>query len=349
MNTLLLLWWTTIALAGTAIVWMTTLIVARWFRMRREARYAAERRKVDSAIVSLLGGGTATRAELVPHPRSPHAVAEALVEVLGLVRGADRERLLAGLRGLAVDEAIRKGTRRGPIATRLICIEALVSFPDPKTDMLLRQITTDPKGEHECRLAAVRALADMGAELSISRLLDAMIYDGLVASGPVIELLHIMARRWPDDLVGSLQRLDMTRQVRPLVVEAMGETGDYSVIPNLIEAAGQDDFEVRAAAVRALGKLAHPAAEPALAKAMTDEAWPVRALACHAAGRSGLVSLISPLSKALEDPAWWVRHRAAGALLTLGPPGRERLAEIAGAATGVAGSTASLALAEKAG
>ncbi|HEX6865953.1 MAG TPA: HEAT repeat domain-containing protein [Caulobacteraceae bacterium] len=347
MNTLLLLWWTTIALAGTAIVWMTGLIVARWFRQRADARYAAERLRVDKAIVSLLGGGAAARAELVPNPRKPHAVAEALVEVLGLVRGADRERLLAGLRGLAVDEAIRKGARRGALASRLICIEALTSFPDPKTDALLRDISTSP-GDHDCRLAAVRALADMGADLSISRLLDAMIYDGLVASGPVIELLHIMARRWPADLVGALKRLDMTPRVRPLVVEAMGETGDYSVIPNLIEAAEQTDFEVRAAAVRALGKLAHPAAEPALAKAMSDEAWPVRALACHAAGRSGLTSLIDPLGKALDDPVWWVRHRAAGSLLALGPAGRARLTEVAGRDGGIAQATASLALAEQA-
>lgn len=347
MNMLIILWWTAVVLAVTAIVWMIGLIIARHFRTLADARYAAERKTVDKAIVSLLSGGTATREELVPNPRKPHAVAEALAEVIGLVRGADRERLLTGLRDLSIDSAIRRGARRGALATRLICIEALVSFPDIKTDMLMRDITTDPQVDHECRLAAVRTLAEMGAELSISRLLDSMIYDGLVASGPVVELLHLMARRWPKDLVASMRRVDLTPQVRPLIVEALGETGDYSVIAHLIDAAGEDDFEVRAAAVRAMGKLAHPAAEPALAKALADEAWPVRALAADAIGRAGLVSLIDPLSTALEDPIWWVRHRAAGGLSKLGPPGLERLAEIAEGDHDIASGVAALALAER--
>ena len=348
MNGLMLLWWTAIVLSAASILWMSGLIVGRWFRSRREAKYAAERKVVDGALVSLLQGDTAERRRLVPKLRGAHATAEALNEVLGLVRGADRERLLTSLKGLGVDDVIRRGAERGRPASRLLCIEALVAFPDEETEAVLRQVAVTA-GDHDCRLAAVRSLTDMGADLSIGRLIDAMIYDGLVPSGPVVELLHRMAARWPQDMAVSLSRDDLTPSIRPLVVEALGGTGDYNMIPLLSEAVGDPNTEVRAAAVRALGHLAHPAAATALRLALKDEAWAVRALAAEAAGRTGLLGLAPQLEAALADPAWWVRHRAAGALARLGPEGMQLLKSAAKGPDEVASNTASLALAEQAG
>lgn len=348
MNALLLLWWTAIAMAALSIAWMTGLIVGRWFRTRREILYAAERKVVDGALVSLLQGDTAERRRLVPKLRGAHATAEALNEVLGLVRGADRDRLLVSLRGLGVDDVIRRGAERGLAGSRLLCIEALVAFPGEDTEAVLRRIAVEP-GDYDCRLAAVRSLADVGAELSIGRLIDAMIYDGLTPSGPVVELLHRMASRWPQDLAVSLTRSDLTPGIRPLVVEALGGTGDYNMIPLLAEIVDDPEMEVRAAAIRALGQLAHPAAAPALRKALRDEAWAVRALAAEATGRAALANLAPQLEEALADPAWWVRHRAAGALARIGPEGMERLKAAAEGPEGVASETASLALAEQYG
>lgn len=348
MNALLLLWWTAIAMAVLSIAWMCGLIIGRWFRTRREALYAAERRVVDAAMVSLLQGDIAERRRLVPKLRGAHATAEALTEVLGLVRGADRDRLLEALRGLGVDDVIRRGAERGRTAGRLLCIEALVAFPGEETEGVLRRIAVTP-GDYDCRLAAVRSLADTGAELSIGRLIDSMIYDGLTPSGPVVELFHRMAARWPQDLVVSLSRDDLTPGIRPLVVEALGGTGDYNMIPLLAETVGHPDMEVRAAAIRALGQLAHPAAAPALRRALTDESWQVRALAADAVGRAALANLAPQLEVALADSAWWVRHRAAGALGRLGPEGVERLKTAANGPDALASETASLALAEQAG
>lgn len=348
MNALLILWWTAIVMAAASIFWMTALIVGRWFRTRREARYAAERKVVDGALLALLQGDIADRRRLVPKLRGGQATAEALSEILGLVRGADRDRLLAALRGLSVDDVIRRQAERGRTAGRLLCIEALTAFPGEETESVLRRIAVTP-GDSDCRLAAVRSLSDIGAELSIGGLLDAMIYEGLTPSGPVVELLHRMAARWPQDLAVSLTRTDLTPAIRPLVVEALGGTGDYNMIPLLNELVADPDPEVRAAAIRALGALAHPAAGPALRQALTDEAWAVRALAADAVGRAALANLAPQLEVALADPIWWVRHRAAGALAKLGPEGLQRLKDAAAGDNEVASNTASLALAEQAG
>src|SRR5690606_22163343 len=110
-----------------------------------------------------------------------------------------------------------------------------------------------------------------------------------------------------------------------LLLDALGVSGDYGVLPDLITASTDADVEVRVAAIRALGRLQHPGGEAALARGMADTAWIVRSAAAEAAGLSGFTRLCDGVDRLLDDPEWWVRFRAGEALVRLGEEGRRRL------------------------
>jgi len=76
--------------------------------------------------------------------------------------------------------------------------------------------------------------------------------------------------------------------VRLSVMNALGAIGaEKGVVPALIKALGDKEWEVRERACGALGRIGGPAAEalPALEKALTDESAEVRKLAAYAIGK----------------------------------------------------------------
>lgn len=333
-------------LAGGALVWMSGLIVARLFRENDEARRTADRKALASAYLAIMGGG-GEQAQLLLHPFGNRArlIAETLLEVLGLVRGADKERLIDSLVTMGVDQRLRARLTRGSRTGRLAAAEALAAFPSSPTRQALESLYRDAV-DPELRIAAVRTLIETGAapapetliaDLESRREADSLLYV------PVFRRLAIDA---PDAMLSAFRSGGLRPATRAVVAEALGASGDYRSVAVLLEEARAADVVLRGAVIRALGALGHPGASPAILQALGDPEWEVRAEACASAGRIGLPAFADALTIALSDPEWWVRFRAAEALTSMGELGHKVLTIAAASPIADVRLSASLALAE---
>lgn len=339
------LWWISIVLAAAALILMFGLIMARQRHDRAVQERAAHRALIHKVFFDIMAGDGDAAGRLNHVGRRTRVLAEAFLEVLALVRGDERERLVGSLRAIGVDERLRTRTTLGSWAGRIVAAEALAAFPSARTRHALKYALTVQDNVH-FRVAAFRSLLDMDewlrledifVDLERSRGADSLLY---------LPIVQRLAAKDVDAAINAL--LDPRREaLRPLLVEAIGMAGDFRALPVLAELVRAPDFEIRTAAVRALGDLGHPAGGPAIAAALSDSAWEVRGAACQAAARTGLAPLIPQISERLADPTWWVRFRAGEALIALGAPGVAALRSAASDGPGNVARTASLVLAEK--
>lgn len=99
----------------------------------------------------------------------------------------------------------------------------------------------------------------------------------------------------------------------------LGELGDKSAVPALMESAEQDtNLRVRRRSIEALGKLGDPAAMPVLIAALKDDDRFVRRDAARALGALGDKSAVPELIALLQDAEGFVRRDAARTLGDLG-------------------------------
>jgi HEAT repeat protein len=126
---------------------------------------------------------------------------------------------------------------------------------------------------------------------------------------------------WRQDLQSG------TPMVRERAVAALCDVGE-PVVPDLVGAIADQDFNVRTLAILCLGRLGPKAKEavPALVKTLEDRDWIVRR---HAAGALGLLEATAAdaapalVRAAVEDSNSEVRQTATFALRRLGPAARE--------------------------
>lgn len=346
MDLLLFLWWFSLLLAGTALLWMLSLILARLVRERGDAQRALDRKAVMAAFIEVMGGDGGATARLQPYQWRARLMAEALLELLALVRGAERNRVIEALKSLNVDDRFRERVSRGSRAGRLAATEVLEAFPGDQTRHALNRLYRSAR-DPELRIAAVRALIEIGAPPSIDTVLRNLEHHDQTDSplyGPVLRRLVADA---PDAALEALEKTSFTPAACAVLADAVGASGDYRAVALLTPRASAPNPIVRAASVRALGMLGHPAAETAIVSAIVDPEWEVRSEACEAAGRIGGVRLMPHLVARLADEVWWVRFRAAEALAALGVAGIESLREASRSGDNVVQRMAAMTLAER--
>jgi HEAT repeat protein len=344
MPILVIIWTTAGALASIAICWMLSLIVLRLLRQRADDRRAKDRAVVMRALLALLRGDETAEARLSPYIGRARLMAESILELQGVVRGADLARVLARLRDLGVVKVLAARLRLGSKAGRLLSLEALSAIGGEEAQMAMRHAFGF--SEPMVRIAAVKGLIDSGAPPSVGEMLDHVVQGRMTASGFFAELLGDVVSRRPDEAMEALTRSELTLRLRTLLLDGLGRSGAYHALPVLIDATRSAEPEVRTAAVRALGRLKHPAAAAALGAALSDQQWIVRAAACEAAGAAGLSQFTRALALLLNDPQWWVRFRAGAALRRLGPGGIRELTTAAADGRDLARRAAAMALAE---
>lgn len=346
MDALTVIWVLAVALCAAALLWMAGLILLRLRHARRTARRRADRSRVEAALVGILQGAGAAEGALRPYAGRARLMAETLLEFMGLVRGADRERVLEVLAGLGVPATLRARLRRGSLAGRMASAEALSVFPSPETEAALDAAASEG-APAAFRLAALRSLDQLGEGVPLRRLL-AELEAGRLRPTPVVgELVRSIVARRPQAAVRELRAGAAHEAVQAMLVEGLGASGDYGALGPLLEVATAPSAEVRAAVQAALGRLMHPAAAGAVAAGLEDPAPQVRAAAAQAAGDARFMGLAAALEARLADPAWRVRHLAAAALVRLGEEGRERLRRAAAQGGGEGAQTAVLVLAEE--
>lgn len=346
MTSLALLWWSSLALCVAALGWMAGLIVARLFRERRDRSRGADQGRVRGYFLEIMAGDAEAELRLKPYSRRARLMAEALLEMVGLVRGLERERLIDCLVRLGVAERLRARLSRGSDAGRIAAAEALSGFPDVATvDALRDALARSRSGGF--RVAVLTALLDMDAAPPLNSLLAEITAQGLQDSLLYAPVVARAAAAAPLEALDLFILGKVTVDARAMLADALGASGDYRAVEPLMKAAAAPELELRIASVRALGLLGHPAAEQAVTNAFSDAAWEVRAAACEAAGRIGLVQAAPLLVEALADTAWWVRFRSGEALGAMGDKGVASLRLAATLDQDVVHRAASLALAER--
>lgn len=346
MSELLLIWSVSIVLAAAAILWMASLIIARVLREREEQARERDRQLIQQAFLDIMAGSGDAVGRLRGVQGRARVMAEALLGVLALVRGGERERLISALQAFGVDRILGRRLSRGSVAGRLAAAEALSSFSGQEVVAALRQALGHASAA-ELRVGLMRSLSDLGEPPSLDEALDDL--KGRRASDSLL-YLPLIARLVAADPMAALRLFGDARLVdeaRAILAVALGGSGDYRALEPLCLAAGAPDVELRIAAIRGLSALGHPSCEATVLAAMADSVWAVRAAACEASGRVGLRAAVPHLAAQLDDPVWWVRFRAGEAMAALGEGGRERLVRVAAEGGDLARRTASMVLAER--
>jgi len=343
MGGLQLIWVTALSLVAGALGWMSLLILARLIHTRQTARRASDRKLVEQGLMDLVRGANATKP-LAPYVGRADLMAEVVLEFLAVVRGADRDQVLAALRRMGVDATLRDQLGHGSMASQLACIDALAVFPSVFTERSLRQ--TAAAAPPRLRLAALRSLWLSGIAVELDSVLADWKAGALRHSGLLEEFVRELVCAAPEAGLQAIRRTDLSGPMLMTLIDGVGEAGDYAALDKLMELAAGSDVSVRTAALHALGRLRHPAGGRAVAAALRDPDWRVRQAACKAAGDIGLADLSEALAARLADVVWTVRFQAAAALAGGGPAGLQVLRDVAAAGSGPASAAAALALAE---
>ncbi|WP_332641512.1 HEAT repeat domain-containing protein [Brevundimonas sp.] len=346
MSGLLLIWSTSVVLAAVALLWMIGLIVARTWRERGEVRRRDDLHLIQQVFLDVMNGSGDAVGRLQHVKHRARLMAESLLEVIALVRGAERERLISALAAFGVDEIFCRRLSRGSVAGRIASAEALSIFPGDRTREALRRAVAGAR-TGELRVSLMRSLIEIDAPPALREVLADL--GGRKASESLL-YLPLIARLVADDTMTALKAFgdpQVAGEARVVLAEALGASGDYRALRPLCIAARAPDIELRIASIRALGALGHPAAEPTILTGLQDRIWIVRSASCEAAGRIGLISAMPRLEEQLDDPQWWVRFRAGEALAALGTAGHQRLRAVAISGGDLSRRTASMVLAER--
>ncbi|PCD04097.1 hypothetical protein COC42_07280 [Sphingomonas spermidinifaciens] len=235
--------------------------------------------------------------------------------LLQLVRGDDHDRLMRLADALGMPDGAIRRLRKGNAAQRVDAMRELERYPLPRAvEALERCLAQDRR--HDVRLEAAAALARIGSVPAPGVLIDTLDLRRRPINRLHEAILRAGAPRHSAELI-ALSRDPATGRVRPLLVEALGWIGDFSVLAVLHDHAGDPDPAVRAAAARAARKLGHPGAGSWLIPLLLDPFDQVRIQAVRAAGQLGLTQAIPMLAALVENPSWWVRMRAVEALALL--------------------------------
>ena len=320
----MLIWEFSLLLAGSALALMLLLISLRLLADRRTRRREVQRQVL---VPALLGVGELD--ESLATTISPAVMADVSINLIQMVRGAEREAFADRATQLGVPLRLAKLLRSGSTRRRLAAAQAMGAFHDEGSLTALRGALDDRNGD--VRLAAALSLAAAGDTRGAAMILPTLARGEREPSLLILSLLKSIAADRP----GEVKALMISAHSHPLAkvaaLEALVATGDYTLVPLIADLAlgARNDAEELPRYLLALGQLGHPAARAAVIDGLARPSTAVRAAAATAAGRIGLLETADTLRMLLDDPEWWVRFRAAEALLDLGEKGRSLLHEAA--------------------
>jgi hypothetical protein len=325
MSLLQTIWTVSIIFAIWALITVAALVVLRLFR-ERHLRSVTRAREVSRALVTAYSDGIVSEKDVEQRLGNSGFVAVAL-DLLMVLQGEPRDRLIALMKVRGVDARLRRGLLRLNQAKRVAAAEVLYIFPGDETTAALFDALQDR--DKDVRLAAASSLVKMGSAPSFAFLLPLLI--GKDGAMPV--RLGQILRDYCDADMPAVSAVAWDRQLHPFVrakaVETLAATGDQTAVSMIQNLVLDEEPDLRAATLRALGKLQSFQSAAAIAAALRDEVWFVRAAAADSAARLALYELAPLIVPLMEDEQWWVRFRAGEALTSLDAAGRKALRDIA--------------------
>lgn len=308
-----------VVFAATMLVCMAVLVARRWRAERRHVRDAACASDITRAYLRRLGGAT----DIAPPGPGPVPL-DAILRLGQLLRGAERDRLLALAEADGLFDVALSKLHRSRRAGRVDAIRILAQFGSERCVASLQAVmAADPRPE--LRLEAAGALAQLGRLPSPG---DTIAMLGMAKGTPTrlhLAVLRSLASVHVAEL-GRLLDADFPFALRCMIVDAIGWSGDFSA-SNLIErAARDDDPELRCAALRAAGQLGRPDVARWILPLLADPSADVRVNAIRACDTLRIGGAVEALEVLRHDQSWWVRSRAEEALATLRPAQSARVA-----------------------
>ncbi len=296
-------------------------ILSLFLRRRRDERREVAEANADRDLSRQL---LAIRAPIDRHAVRVMAVTagQARLErlfsqLLQLVRGEDRILLLAIAEAMGVPDAALMQLKHRRAAKRIDAMRVLERFGSEKVIGAIRgSMVEDPD-------LAVRT----EAAATLVRL------ERTPHPASVVEALDLL-RRPPTPVHAAIFRaaapasgadiaamaLEMNPgPLRSRLIESLGWSDDFTVLPVLAHFALNEDAEARIAALKAARQLGHPAVRVWVVPLLLDKVDTVRAQAARTCGQLGLTDAIPILSNLVKNASWWVRTRAAEALAQLRP------------------------------
>lgn len=339
---LALLWAYALSLVAISITGMTALVLRRLLRERADARRLMHRQALIVALLAPIAESSGRAAPLAA--LDGETAAETLLEILTLVRGVERERIIETARDRGAPPVLRRQLAKGGVRTRILAAEALGFFPEAETLRALRRAEQDM--DARVQVAALKSMVELGAPFSIDDLLARIGAGSRLSS--LVSVLRMAVASQPTEAIGALSRPGSPTPVRIALIDSLAATHVSGSVDTIAALTDDENIEVRAAAIQALGVLAHSTCASIIAKALSDQDWRIRLKAAEAAGRLGLVEFSEPLCALLSDEIWWVRFRASEALAALGEKGIAALRAAASGGQDSARRAAALALLERA-
>lgn len=338
--TLYALWRFSLLLSGAALAAMAALLIARLVGKRRAGR----REEVRQRLIPILLQGRDISIERSRFERS--VAADLTVELAELVRGSDRDGLIAAATRVGAGEELAARLNSRAPQDRLVAAEALAMFPS-YTQQVTALALNDPNAD--VRLGAALALAHEGRAPPVGQLVRCLGIGSSERSLLVVSLMRDLARTDPHAVEALLYDLDVPDAAKLAATDALAQSGaiDHAPLVAWMAEAAEEGGELRPRIFRALGRVGHPSAHPAILAGLDSDRWPVRTTAAEAAGRAALVQAVPRLGELLGDKEWWVRFRSGEALLRLGPAGHLALEAAANGDLPVAREAARAILAEK--
>lgn len=328
---------------SVAMLALALILIARLFAERRDARRAAERRRVSQALM-----GASHAAPIPPRRRlEREEAARITLELAELVRGPDRTALLANAERLRIPRVLWERSVSAAPQERLLAVEALAMFPSGKARA--REMLRDRN--QNVRLGAALALAQNEAAPPAAELVRSLGLGTTERSLLVGSLMRDLAEHNPASVEALLEDEEVSDAIKLAAIDALAASGRAEHAPLIAQMAERAaaDSELLPRIFHAMGRIGHPSGHPAILGGLSHRAWTVRAAAAQAAGTSALTGAVEPLADLLGDAVWWVRFRAGEALWRLGPRGHEALERVAEAGSEVAREAARLTLYERKG
>lgn len=337
------LWYLSLVLAAASVVVMLLLVLRRLGQSRAARRRG--RLRSDAAIVLLDyldGNATPAQVQSAAGGRSD-VVGGLVVEMREILRGEGAARLVelaVASGGIAAER--RQLRRRNPSA-RVEAVRRLGIYGRDAVP-LLQSALDDPNAV--VRTVAAVELTALDAAPPLATLAEQMRIGVDAYSEDLRRIFRRAVAAEARVAIGLLEDEWTAEALRLLLIDGLGQAGDFAALPALSAMTQHGAPEVRAEALRALANLGHPAAGAVAVEALADIDWRVRAQAANCVRRIGTGEAVSGLAALLDDEQWWVRFRAAEALSTLGEEGRQQLSQAVGRGER-AGQVARLVMAER--
>ena len=346
MNVLLLIWWTTVAMAVVSLLAMTVLIIQRALRNRKSRTDSARRQELRGLALRLIEHPEQlVELEKKLLPRDRRLLLQVYNELLQKIRGEYANRLVSLMRILGLMDDCLRDLQDDDWFVRAQACKTLGVFREPDVIRALYRAVEDP--EPAVRVEAARALARQGSVQSVVDVVRQIVPGDEQPSVAVMALFRSLGREAVPELVQLLESHTTGLAARLVAADALGHLGDLRAVPALLQLYDHPAANLRITVMEALARLGDPRALPAVLLCMTDSAWEVRAQAAAAAGRIGSAETVALLQQLLGDEHWWVRYYAAEALLRLGPQGLKILREAAASEQTLAAEMAGGLLEEK--